>query len=91
MFQEVNTVTETWPRQARALTHQRDGLNVATGGDQLAHLPLVPSREPTPQRIVHPHIEPAPPRQRPHSLPGTSVSPLTKRLYQDETLFDLDS
>ncbi|WP_227026084.1 transposase [Streptomyces fodineus] len=57
LFQEVNAVTEIWPRQTSALTHQCDGPNVASRSHQLVHLPLVPGREPTPQRIVHPHIE----------------------------------
>lgn len=65
LFQEVTAVTEIRPRQteirprqADALTHQRDGLNVASSSDQLVHFPPVTNREPAPQSIVHPSIEP---------------------------------
>lgn len=54
---KVNAITEIWPRQTSALTHQCDGPNVAPRSRQLVHLPLVLGREPTPQRIVHPDIE----------------------------------
>lgn len=87
MFQEVNTVTEIWPRQASALTHQRYSLNVASRSDQLIYLPLVPGREPTPQRIVHPHIELPGPFSGNTACPRRSEDVLIKRPYKDETLF----